>query len=126
MKKLILIIEDDEIFRSIIFDLLELENFNVISAQDGFLGLKLAKQFNPDLILCDINIPHLNGYEVLNKLREDLTIANTPFIFITCDTDTKSRYQAMQLGANDYLTKPVRISTLLESIAHQFKQLHSV
>lgn len=126
MKKLILIIEDDEIFRSIIFDLLELENFNVISAQDGFLGLKLAKQFNPDLILCDINIPHLNGYEVLNKLREDLTITNTPFIFITSDTDTKSRSQAMQLGANDYLTKPVKIRTLLESIAHQFKQLHSV
>jgi DNA-binding response OmpR family regulator len=126
MKKLILIIEDDEIFRSIIFDLLELENFNVISAQDGFLGLKLAKQFNPDLILCDINIPHLNGYEVLNKLREDLTIANIPFIFITSDTDTKSRCQAMQLGANDYLTKPVKIRTLLESIAHQFKQLHSV
>jgi len=126
MKKLILIIEDDEIFRSIIFDLLELENFNVISAQDGFLGLKLAKQFNPDLILCDINIPHLNGYEVLNKLREDLTIANIPFIFITSDRDTKSRSHAMQLGANDYLTKPVKIRTLLESIAHQFKQLHSV
>ena len=126
MKKLILIIEDDQIFRAIIFDLLELENFNVISAQDGFLGLKLAKQFKPDLILCDINIPQLNGYGVLNRLREDSTIAKTPFIFLTSDSDTESRSQAMQLGANDYLTKPVKFSTLLDAIDNQFNQLYSV
>lgn len=126
MKKLILIIEDDQIFRAIIFDLLELENFNVISAQDGFLGLKLAKQFKPDLILCDINIPQLNGYGVLNRLREDSTIAKTPFIFLTSDSDTESRAQAMQLGANDYLTKPVKFSTLLAAIDNQFNQLYSV
>lgn len=126
MNKLILIIEDDQIFRAIIFDLLELENFNVISAKDGFLGLKIAKQFKPDLILCDINIPQLNGYGVLNRLREDSTIAKTPFIFLTSDTDTESRSQAMQLGANDYLTKPVKFSTLLDAIDNQFKHLYSV
>ena len=120
MKELILIIEDDESIRSNLFEFLEAEDFNVLSAEDGVSGLKLAKDCQPDLILCDINLPSLNGFGVLQELRKDLTTTKTPFIFLTADTDPKNRVQAMQLGANDYLTKPFDINELLDSISHQF------
>jgi DNA-binding response OmpR family regulator len=122
VKELILIIEDNDLLRSIFFDFLELENYNVISAEDGYRGLHLAKKLKPDLILCDINMPNLDGYEVLKKLRDDFSIAETPFIFITSQTDSNSYYRALQLGANDYLIKPISMSQLLEAIANQFKQ----
>jgi len=93
-----------------------------MSAQDGCLGFLLAKEFQPDLILCDINMPNLDGYGVLKKLRDDFSIAETPFIFITSETDSNSYYRALQLGANDYLIKPISMSQLLEAIANQFKQ----
>lgn len=116
MKPLILVIEDDDMMRSTLFEILELEDFNVVSAGDGFLGLRIAKEMQPDLIICDLNIPNLNGYGVLHKLRNDLTTAKIPFIFLTSEGDADSRRRAMQLGANGYLTKPVAISTLLETI----------
>jgi DNA-binding response OmpR family regulator len=125
VKKLILIIEDSEIIRSIIFEFLELKNFNVLSAEDGCIGLHLAKELQPDLILCDINMPKLDGYGVLKKLREDLSTATIPFIFLTAEADPDSRCRAMQLGANDYLTKPVNVSKLLNAIANQFTKIHS-
>lgn len=116
MKPLILVIEDDEMMRSTLFELLELEDFNVVSAGNGFLGLRIAKEMQPDLIICDLNIPNLSGYRVLQKLRNDLTTAKIPFIFLTSESDADSRRRAMQLGANDYLTKPVALSELLETI----------
>ena len=116
MKLLILVIEDDDMMRSTLFEILELQDFNVISAGDGFLGLRLAKEMQPDLIICDIHIPNLNGYGVLQELRNDITTAKIPFIFLTSDSDSNSRQRAMQLGANSYLTKPVTISKLLETI----------
>ncbi len=125
MRKLILIIEDDEIIRLIVFNLLESRNFNVISAEDGFRGLKLAKELQPDLILCDINMPKLNGYEVLKELRKNLITVNIPFIFLSSEADRDSRYHAQQLGANDYLTKPLQLEKLLEAMTNQFKNLPS-
>lgn len=122
----ILIIEDDRITRSVLSKLLKSEKFNVISAENGRAGLQLAKKLNPHLILCDINMPNLDGYGVLKRLREDLTTAKTPFIFLTVETDSVSRRWAWQLGASDYLTKPVNSKKLLESIANQFKYLGSV
>lgn len=116
MKPLILLIEDDDMMRSTLFDILELEDFNVVSAGDGLLGLRLAKEMQPDLIICDLNIPLLNGYGVLQRLQESLTTANIPFIFLTCENSPESRQRAMQLGANSYLTKPVTISKLLDTI----------
>lgn len=116
MKPLILLIEDDDMMRSTLFEILEIENFNVVSAGDGILGLRLAKEMQPDLIICDLNIPLLNGFGVLQSLRESLTIANIPFIFLTCENNPETRQRAMQLGANSYLTKPVTISKLLETI----------
>lgn len=119
MKELVLIIEDDETIRSNLFEFLEAEEFNVLSAEDGVSGLQLAKVFKPDLILCDINLPSLNGFGVLQELRKDLTTTKTPFIFLTSETDSSRREQAMQLGANDYLTKPMSLNKLLASITHQ-------
>mgnify|MGYP005844849703 CR=1 FL=1 len=121
MRKLILIVEDDESFRSTVFELLELEDFNVVSAEDGLIGLQLAKEMQPDLILCDINMPGLDGYGILKKLREDWITAQIPVIFLTARTDQESRLQALQIGVNDYLTKPVRFNKLLNSIINQLK-----
>lgn len=119
MKELILLIENDDTIRSNIFEFLELEDFNVISASDGFFGWCLAKEFQPNLIICDVNIPKLNGFKVIKKIREDSNLVNIPFIFLTSQIDTNSRYQAMQLGANDYLEKPVKLKQLLKVIADQ-------
>lgn len=121
MRKLILIIEDDEMLRSTLFEVLELQDFNVVSSQDGLSGLKLAQELRPDLILCDIKMPNLNGYEILSKLRGDLTTAKIPVIFLTAMTDPDSHWQALKLGVNDYLTKPVNFSKLLNSILNQCK-----
>jgi DNA-binding response OmpR family regulator len=120
LKKQILIIDDDEMIRLTLLEVLEAFEFNAFSAKDGFSGLYLAQKIYPDLIICDINMPFLNGFDVLKKLREDLETAKTPFIFLTADTDPKNRVMALQFGANDYLTKPVDIHELLDSISHQF------
>lgn len=121
MKPLILIIEDDATFRSILFELLELEDYNVVSAENGFLGLQLAQTLQPNLILSDINMPKLDGYGVLKKLRGDLTTAKIPFIFLTAQTDSINRHQAMQLGANDYLIKPVSYGQLVIALQNQLQ-----
>jgi DNA-binding response OmpR family regulator len=123
---LVLIIEDNEILRSIIFEFLELENFNVISAGEGVAGLNLAKELNPDVIICDNNMPCLDGYGVLKELRKDLLIAKIPVIFLSSETDSVSRLRALQLGANDYLIKPIRINQLLEAINNQLHPMQSV
>lgn len=119
MSPTILIIEDDEMLRDNFCDLLEMEEFNVIGAEDGLVGLKLAKDIHPDLILCDINMPNLNGYGVLQKIRSEATTANTPFIFLTCESDRENRSLAMELGANDYVRKGVKSEKLLQAIARQ-------
>ena len=125
MKELIMVIEDDEIIRSIIFEFLELKEFNVISAEDGCIGAQLAQELRPDLILCDINMPNLDGYGVLSKIRKNPITANIPFIFLTAEADSDSRKRAVQLGANDYLTKPVNIRHLFQAIANQLQKVHS-
>ncbi|HEY9596996.1 MAG TPA: response regulator [Cyanophyceae cyanobacterium] len=121
MKPLILIIEDDSTFRSILFELLELEDYNVVSAEDGSLGLQLAQALQPNLIISDIGMPKLDGYGVLKQLREDLTTAKIPFIFLTAQTDSISHQRAMQLGANDYLIKPVSYGQLVVALQNQLQ-----
>jgi DNA-binding response OmpR family regulator len=122
VKKLILLIEADSLLRSTCFELLERENFNIISAEDGLLGLTLAREFQPDLIICDINTPHLDGYGVFKDLRANLATAKIPCIFFTSETEPDSYYYAQQLGVNDYLTKPIQIEKLLEAIYRQFQK----
>ncbi|GAB4201840.1 MAG: hypothetical protein Fur006_54740 [Coleofasciculaceae cyanobacterium] len=116
----ILLIEDDAIIRFGISSFLKLKGFNVIEARNGEIGLQIAKEQLPNLILCDINMPKLDGYDVLQELRKDVRTANLPFIFISAETCTPSCRRALQLGANDFLTKPLNNRELLEAIAIQF------
>lgn len=116
MNKLVLVIEDDEIVRASIFDLLEMENFNVVGAGDGVSALSLAREVKPDVVLCDMYIPAINGCELLAELRKTWTAEEMPFILFTSDYDPEIRNRAFRLGANDLILKPLDIDDILNSI----------
>lgn len=112
----LLLIEDDRQMRELLATALEFEDFIVHRASDGATGLDLARQHRPDLILCDVMMPGIDGYEVLAALRADPTLAAMPFIFLTARGEKKDLRQGMVSGADDYLTKPVAIDELLAAI----------
>ncbi len=113
----ILIIEDEDAIREDIVEILSHAKFDTINAENGFLGVQLAKQHQPDLIICDIMMPGLDGYEVLEALRQEPTTAIIPFIFLTAKAERADLRRGMNLGADDYLIKPIGQAELLEAIA---------
>ncbi|MBR8826862.1 MAG: response regulator [Gomphosphaeria aponina SAG 52.96 = DSM 107014] len=112
----ILVIEDEPQVRSNIKDLLELAEFEPIVAEDGREGVKLAKENLPDLILCDIMMPNLDGYGVLHELKMETTTAKIPLIFLTANAEREEMRRGMELGADDYVTKPFTPRQLLGAI----------
>ncbi|GAB1542364.1 hypothetical protein NUACC21_50380 [Scytonema sp. NUACC21] len=118
----ILVIEDEESVRENILDLLEAEDFDTISAADGQIGLNLAISEIPDLILCDLMMPEVDGYGVLTALREEPMTAAIPFIFLTARSARADFRQGMNLGADDYLTKPFTRAELLSAIASRLSK----
>lgn len=115
MKK-ILIIEDDEILKDNTAELLELSDYEVVTAANGADGIEQAKAHTPDLIICDIMMPKMDGYEVLENLTAHEGTRYIPFIFLTAKTEHKEIRKGMDMGADDYLTKPFDESDLLNSI----------
>ncbi|HSM62907.1 MAG TPA: response regulator [Gillisia sp.] len=114
--KTILIIEDDTALRENTAELLELEDFKVLTASNGMDGIRLATLYLPDLIVCDIMMPKQNGYSVIKKLALDKTTQNIPFIFLSAKTEHKDIRHGMDLGADDYITKPFENEELISSI----------
>jgi EAL domain-containing protein (putative c-di-GMP-specific phosphodiesterase class I)/ActR/RegA family two-component response regulator len=112
----ILVIEDEQTVRENILDLLEAEDFDTVGAADGKLGVKLAHSEAPDLILCDLMMPELDGFGVLTALRQEPITATIPFIFITAKATKTDFRQGMDLGADDYITKPFTRAELLSAI----------
>lgn len=119
----ILVIEDERASRKLIVRLLQAEGFEAIGAENGNVGLQLALQECPDLILCDIMMPEIDGYEVLSRLQQDPGTAMIPVICLTAQNDRSDLRRGMELGANDYLTKPFTTSELLSAIATQLTKL---
>ena len=115
MKK-ILLIEDDVTVRENTAELLELSNYEVVTAPDGKKGVDKAKEEIPDIIVCDIMMPELDGYDVLTRLSEDSETKGIPFIFLSAKTEHKDVRRGMDLGADDYLTKPFEEEDLLSAI----------
>ncbi|MFW5709067.1 MAG: hybrid sensor histidine kinase/response regulator [Chloroflexota bacterium] len=112
----ILVIEDAEPLRNDIIEMLKFEGFEVRGAENGVIGVDVAFSFQPDLIICDIMMPEMDGYGVLDRLRKDTRTVSVPFIFLTAKTDRTDVRHGMGLGADDYLTKPFIASELLETI----------
>lgn len=113
----ILVIEDEDPIRENLIDLLETEDYHVISAANGRSGVQLAQEHLPDLILCDILMPELDGYGVYQELHQDPVTAMIPFIFLTARAAPSDMRAGMALGADDYLTKPFTREDLLRAIA---------
>ena len=121
MKK-ILVIEDEPEMRRNLATILRLEKFEVSQAENGRVGVDLARKNLPDLILCDVMMPELDGHGVLQALRDDAKTANVSFIFLTAKGEKSDLRSGMNLGADDYLTKPVAKDDLLNAISARLKR----
>ncbi|MBT1703753.1 response regulator [Chryseosolibacter indicus] len=121
MKK-ILLIEDNTEIRENTTEILALANYNVVIAENGKVGVELAQREKPDLIICDIMMPELDGYGVLHILSKKEETAAIPFIFLTAKTEKTDIRKGMNLGADDYLTKPFDDTDLLNAIEARLKK----
>jgi PAS domain S-box-containing protein len=122
MKRL-LIIEDEDSIRGNYCELFEEEGYNVSGASNGKEGIELAASTSPDLIICDIGMPGMDGFEVKEILSKDKTTSSIPFIYLTARTDTKDFQRGMELGADDYIIKPVGAVKLLELVANRLQKI---
>ena len=112
----ILVIDDDPAVQSLTVRTLRAQGFDTLSANDGLQGLELAKRHLPDLIICDIEMPNLDGYGTLTALQRDSVTATIPFIFLTGLSDREQIRQGMGLGADDFITKPFAGSELIAAV----------
>jgi two-component system cell cycle response regulator DivK len=120
----ILLVEDNEMNRTMIARYLEFYDYMVMTAEDGRTALEMAQTTNPDLILMDISLPVLDGWEVTKRLKSAPDTANIPIIALTAHAMVTDRQQSFEAGCNDYETKPIDFQRLLGKI-HSLLQLAS-
>ncbi|MEM7655489.1 MAG: response regulator [Bacteroidota bacterium] len=125
MEKTILLIEDNPEVRENTAEILELAGYDMLTAPHGKIGVQLAREKTPDLIVCDVMMPELDGYGVLRMLSRDPETARIPFVFLTAKADKADLRKGMNLGADDYLTKPFEELELLDVIETRLKKHES-
>jgi two-component system sensor histidine kinase/response regulator len=118
----ILVIEDDEQIRTEVMEWLQFEGYEVVGAANGLQGLERAAQHRPDLILCDIIMPEMDGHRVLLEVRSDPDLNRIPFIYLTARADRESMRNGMNLGADDYITKPFTLDEVMGAINSRFER----
>ena len=121
-KKKILVIEDNLEMRENIAEILELSNYQTVTAEDGKKGVAAAKSELPDLIICDVMMPELDGYGVLHMLGKDPKTLAIPFIFLTAKSESVDIRKGMGMGADDYITKPFEEMDLLDAVEMRLKK----
>lgn len=122
MSSKILLIENEAQTRNIFLKCLQTEGFETIEASNGLAGIEQAQQQQPDLVICDVAMPKMDGYGVLKTLRQNPDTAIIPFIFMTAKSTKSELRYGMELGADDYLTKPATVEELLKAIAIRLKK----
>jgi len=120
--KRILVIEDDRIMRENIAELLELSGYEVDVAENGKEGVEKAQAMIPDMIVCDIKMPVLDGFGVLHILRKNTQTAQIPFLFVTAKTERSDLRKAMEMGADDYLSKPFEDTELIKAVETRLRK----
>jgi CheY-like chemotaxis protein len=120
---LIVVMDDDAGTRMLVSQVLKKEGFDVMAAEDGAKGLELIREFKPDLVVSDVQMPHMDGFTVLDHVRNDPALATTPVILLTSLQDRTHMRQGMTTGADDYLTKPFAPQELREAVNAQLNKL---
>ncbi|MEQ8172317.1 MAG: response regulator [Candidatus Eremiobacterota bacterium] len=121
MKKII-VIEDIESMRALIITLLQSNGFEVKGTGEGFKGIEMIKEYIPDLILCDVDLPDTDGYEILGTIRQDETLSIIPFIFLTVHANSNDIRHGMSIGADDYITKPFTEKELISAVKARLRK----
>lgn len=124
--KRILIIEDDIALQDTLDNLLQLEGFKTVMADNGKNGVELAKKHLPDLVICDIMMPEMGGFEVILELQNNDTTALIPFMFLTAKSEIKDFRNGMQLGADDYIMKPFNNEELIKAIHFRIQKQEKI
>jgi serine/threonine-protein kinase PpkA len=124
--KKVLVIEDEPSIRNNIMLMLKVEHYAAVGAENGRVGIELARNDPPDLILCDVMMPEMDGFAVLDALRAEPRFAEIPFIFLTALDDRSSMRRGMNLGADDYLPKPFTRNELLEAVNSRLKKFETL
>src|SRR6266436_4137879 len=125
MKK-ILVIDDEEWLREMVQLALRQKGFEVVQAQNGAVGVELARREMPDLVLCDVNMERMDGYLTLSALRSEISTASIPFILMTGLADNAGMRHGMELGADDYLPKPFTIDALYAAVDARIKKTQAL
>jgi DNA-binding NarL/FixJ family response regulator len=123
--KRILVIDDESKLRKQFAALLSLEGFAVLEARNGREGVEIARREKPDLVMCDITMPEMNGHRVLETLRAEPGMAHLPFIFLTGWGEKEDIRSGMNLGADDYLVKPVEPNDLVAAVRARLRRLEA-
>ena len=118
----ILIIEDEEQQRTNLQGVLERAGYTVLAAPDGASGIEVARTSSPDLIICDIDMPGLNGFQTLKVLKEDDRTKGLPFVFLTGSSDAMAGRLGRKLGAEEFIEKPFSFSKLLAVVGMRLRQ----
>lgn len=118
----ILLIEDEPTIRDEVLDWLQFEGYEALGAPNGRLGLELIQREHPDLILCDIAMPEMDGHEVLLEVRASMRFSTIPFVFLTASADREAIRKGMDMGADDYLTKPFSHTELLNTVRSRLRK----
>ncbi len=124
--KTVLLIEDDRALRENTTEILELANYKVITGSNGLLGVDKAEKHLPDIILCDIMMPELDGYEVFEKLSKSKKTKHIPFVFLSVKSQNQDIRKGMNLGADDYITKPFTEEDLLNVVERRLAKVHKI
>lgn len=119
--KIALIIEDNLEIRENTSEILELAGYSVIMANDGKEGVDIASTKRPDIILCDIMMPEMNGYDVIKQLKSNKATSEIPFIYVTASAEKSEIKLAMEMGADGYVRKPFDVSELIDAINQALK-----
>lgn len=118
----VLVIEDETPIRENLGRFLAFEGYSVQSAENGARGMECIRDRRPDLILCDVMMPVMTGFEVLAELRKDPLLAGIPFVFLTASAEKDDISKGLGLGAADYVTKPFNLTELAELVRRRLKE----